>query len=200
MVERYCFGNGTPSVIVFAIPAQLPSLHSHLLLVRSGPKRSALPARTMAARAGASAHFTVVNTIAERNHRLRRARRNRKTGIGMCALRRLRIGPDDLAGWRRQTRTRSELRLLGFRARHALIGDPVDSPLHVVGDEERTVRPNRDSRRTMYCLVREPLPAPQNRRQISRTRPMNDRRQAAGILCCNRLADKAHGPMIREKR
>lgn len=35
---RYCFGCDTPSVIVFVIPARLPSLHSQLLPARVGPR------------------------------------------------------------------------------------------------------------------------------------------------------------------
>src|ERR1700688_148968 len=40
---RYCFGCGTPSVITFKIPAKVPSLHNHLLLVRSGPSAEPVP-------------------------------------------------------------------------------------------------------------------------------------------------------------
>src|SRR5215469_8644154 len=105
-------------------------------------------------------HLAVVDAIAERDHLLRRAGRDRKTGSRTGIL----IGPfgwlgfglNDFTGRGRQVGAWGNAGITGFRAGGANIGDFVDPAFYIVRDIKRSVRTDRDAGWTIRGALRSP--------------------------------------------
>src|SRR3984893_1586749 len=106
----------------------------------------------MAARARRSAHFTVIDTIAQRHHLCCRPRRWSKAGIGVRALRWFGIGSDDRAGGSRWARARCGPGAATCRATQ--INHSINPPRDVVRNVERSIGSDRKPAGTMLRLLR----------------------------------------------
>src|SRR5437763_16748296 len=112
----------------------------------------------MAARARSSAYLTVVNAIAQGNHRSGRSFGNGKvprcshTRVCIRSLRRLGGSLRHLTGRSRRTRAWSDRR--GAAPGTALIHKAIDPATDIVGNVERPVRSDRQAGRTMCGAVR----------------------------------------------
>src|SRR5439155_13554595 len=125
----------------------------------------------MATRAGRSAYLTMVNAIAQVNHRSRRSLGNgkvpgcRRACVGIRAHRRLGGSLHHLTGRSRRTRAWSDRR--GAAAGTALIHNAIDPATDIVGNVERPVRPDRKAGGTMCGAVRSLYPPAKPSAKIS---------------------------------
>src|SRR5437762_8028392 len=112
----------------------------------------------MATSASRSAHLTVIDAIAQRNHVSRCSFGNARTrdcgraGLWMCALRRFGGDFDDDAGRSRGARAWRELRGTAFRT--APIDNSVDPSAHIVRNVKRAVGSDCEAARTMFGFLR----------------------------------------------
>src|SRR5439155_11771654 len=111
----------------------------------------------MATRAGRSAYLTVVNAIAQGNHRSRRSLGNGKVPgcsracVGIRSLRRPGGRLHHLTGRSRRTRAWSDRRSAAPGT--ALVHNAIDPATDIVGNVERPVRPDRQAGGTMRGTV-----------------------------------------------
>ena len=125
----------------------------------------------MATRTGGSAYLTVVNAIAQGNHRSGRPFGNGKVPgcsracVGIRSLRRLGGSLHHLTGRGRRTRAWSDRR--GTAAGTALIHDAINPATDILGNVERPVRPDRKAGGTMCGAVRSLYPPAKPSAKIS---------------------------------